>query len=193
MENKYPTNLVTCRFCGKKDINRNTQEEGVVWCQTSPRFYYHIDCYEKQLAGIEKKRKKEITEEQIPDAWLESVYYYLQQDLKIVCNYAKLYKEWKRLIQKGRTPKGIYFALKYFYDVKHGDTSKSGGSIGIVDYIYDEAKNYWENIEIRNNGIVDKLEQEAQKNKIKLSVAKIEYFSNKKKKQAKYTMEDDDD
>ena len=66
-------------------------------------------------------------------------YSYLQQDLKIVCNYAKLYKEWKRLIQKGRTPKGIYFALKYFYDVKHGDTSKSGGSIGIVDYIYDEA------------------------------------------------------
>lgn len=191
MEKKYPTNLVTCRFCGQKDINRNTQEEGVIWCQPAPRYYYHVDCYNEYLSGIESKKQKKITEEQVPDAWLESVYYYLEKDLKIVCNYPVLYKEWQRLVKKGRTPKGIYFALKYFYDVKHGDIKKANGSIGIVDYIYDDAKIYWENMEIRNNGIVNDLEEEAKKNKIKLRIVKQEYY-NKKKKQ-KYTMEDKDD
>lgn len=40
------------------------------------------------------------------------------------------------------TYQGIINALKYFYEVKHGDIAKSNGRIGIVPYVYEEAIQY---------------------------------------------------
>lgn len=37
----------------------------------------------------------------------------------------------------------IYKALSYFYDVKKNSIEKANYSLGIVPYIYEEAKTYW--------------------------------------------------
>lgn len=33
--------------------------------------------------------------------------------------------------------------MKYWFEVKHNDISKANGGIGIVPYIYNDAKNYY--------------------------------------------------
>lgn len=42
---------------------------------------------------------------------------------------------------KGYTYSGIQYTLKYFIEIKQN--SLKGNGIGIVDYMYDEAKKYW--------------------------------------------------
>ena len=91
---------------------------------------------------------------------------------------------------KGRTPKGIYFTLRYFYDIKHGDKTKSSGSIGIVDYVYEDATKYWIAREERESGILNKIEKLEQEKKQE-RVIKIGARPRSKKKV--YSMVDDDD
>ena len=38
------------------------------------------------------------------------------------------------------TAKGMYFALKYFYEIKKGDVSKSENGIGIIPHIYEDSR-----------------------------------------------------
>ena len=43
------------------------------------------------------------------------------------------------------TYSGIRRTLEYFYDIKKNDISKANGNIGIVPWIYEEAKRYYYN------------------------------------------------
>lgn len=46
-------------------------------------------------------------------------------------------------IEKNYTYSGILKTLIYFYEIKHGDTSKAHNGIGIVPFLYDEAYQYY--------------------------------------------------
>lgn len=188
--NKYPSRLATCRYCKKQDINRNKQIEGEEWISPSHNWYYHTECYKLKLEEDKLKASKSVTDKMQEEEWKESVYYFLKNEMKIVVNYQRLDKEWNRLINKGRTPKGIYFSLKYFYDIKKGDTKKSSGSIGIVDYIYEDATNYWCSREQREAGILAKIEKQEKEKTLERTI-KIEARPRNKKKA--YSMVDDDD
>lgn len=190
MTNKYPSRLVTCRYCKKQDIDRNKQIEGVDWISPSNRHYYHCHCYTLKLEEDNLKAAKILTDEMAAEDWKESAYYYLKNEIKIVIDYQRLDREWERLVKKGRTPKGIYFTLRYFYDAKNGDKAKSGGSIGIVDYIYEDATKYWVAREERERGILSKIEKMEQERKVE-RVIKIDARPRQKKKV--YSMVDDDD
>ena len=109
MANKYPSRLVTCRYCKKQDIDRNKQIEGVDWISPSNRHYYHCNCYTLKLEEDNLKAAKILTDEMAAEDWNESAYYYLKNEIKIVIDYQRLDREWERLVKKGRTPKGIYF------------------------------------------------------------------------------------
>ena len=41
-------------------------------------------------------------------------------------------------------------SLKWFYEVKHNDKESSNGRIGIIPYIYDDAKNYYYQLYLAN-------------------------------------------
>lgn len=41
------------------------------------------------------------------------------------------------------TYSGMLGALKYFYEVRREDVAKSRGGIGIIGYVYDDARNYY--------------------------------------------------
>jgi hypothetical protein len=78
-----------------------------------------------------------------------------------ICYLFKLKKPGPRnytLIKKyiednGYTYKGIFYSLKYFYEIKKNDIRKSNESIGIVPYVYDEAQKYFEDLENRKEKI----------------------------------------
>lgn len=61
----------------------------------------------------------------------------------LIIRQAKLYRE------KGFTFKGMLMSLKYFYEVQGNDRAKFKGkeTIGIIPYIYEEAKLYYIDIE----------------------------------------------
>jgi hypothetical protein len=58
------------------------------------------------------------------------------------------------------TNKGILFALKYFYEVKHGDWGKGHGGIGIVPFIYNDACAYWAARERQSAGTIAEIERQ---------------------------------
>ena len=63
-------------------------------------------------------------------------------------------------LKQNKTAKGIYFAIRYFYDVQKGDKDKSLGGIGIVSSIYDDSRAYWYNREERESGICARIEEQ---------------------------------
>lgn len=59
----------------------------------------------------------------------------------------RVQKQIKKYIEENKyTYSGIRKALVYHYEVKHGDLSKAHGGIGIVEYVYQDAFNYYKNL-----------------------------------------------
>ena len=54
----------------------------------------------------------------------------------------------------------MYFALKYHYEIKKGDVSKSENGIGIIPHIYEDSRKYWQEREERDRGIVAAIEEQ---------------------------------
>jgi hypothetical protein len=96
------------------------------------------------------------------------------------------------------TAKGIYFAIKYFYDVKKNDASKSENGIGIIPHIYEDSCEYWQERERREAGICAAIEQqilEASKQKtvmVKIEKPKKKVFNPTDRFAAIEDMEDDE-
>lgn len=143
--------LVHCRICGQ-EINRD-KEDG--WMNPSRNYFYHTSCYETWA-----KKKNDIHSEADEKLWKDAVYDYLQRVIKISVDYPKFNNQWSSFVKKGRTPKGIYFTVRYFYEVLKGEKDKAQGGIGIVDYIYEEACEYWCKKETRDSGIVARIEEQ---------------------------------
>ena len=74
------------------------------------------------------------------------------------------------------TAKGIYFALKYHYEINKGDVTKSENGIGIIPHIYEDSRNYWTRREEREVGLIaaieEQIKQAAAQNIIKVNLRK---------------------
>ena len=154
--------MVECRVC-KQKFNRLDPDliEGVDWVQPVKRFYYHKKCYEDFAKKKGQIGKEGIELEADELVWKSATEDYLKRDLKISIDYKRFNSQWKRLVEKdGRTPKGIYFTLRYFYDVCKGLTEKSEGGIGIVSHVYEDATAYWGERNQRDKGIIARIEQQ---------------------------------
>ena len=146
--------LVHCRIC-KGEIDRDNQTD---WVEPTPKWYYHTSCYEDFANKKGRIREGDISAEVEDDIWKSAVYDYFRKDLKIGLNYVKFTRQWDSFIKKGRTAKGIYFSLRYFYEITKGDPEKSENGIGIVPHIYDEAVTYWCERNQRDKGILERIE-----------------------------------
>ena len=147
---------VHCRICGKP-INRNIGIEGEDWISPVRNFFYHPKCYNDWA-----KKKDQVHADATEKEWYQSLLYYLGNVLKAPIDHKKVRSQWNNFVkQKTKTPKGIYFSIKYFYDIQKADVKKCQGGIGIVSNIYEEACTYWAEQETREAGLLEKLEQQA--------------------------------
>lgn len=142
--------LVECRLC-KAKIDRNLEQEGVDWIMPSRGWYYHKKCY------TDWKNSIPATDEE----YVRFIYDFLSHDLKVKYDFHMIEAQRKGYIKdKKMTNKGIFFSLKYFYEIKNGDWSKSHGGIGIIPYIYNEACGYWVAKNRESENICSKIERQ---------------------------------
>ena len=148
--------IVHCRIC-KTSIDVDSQKD---WIQPSPKWYYHISCYNDFAKKRGAIKEKDLTIEADDDLWRGATFDYLQKDLKMSVNYSKFLNQWNAFLKKDMTAKGIYFTLRYFYEVCKGNIAKSENGIGIVPYIYTEGTNYWGERNQRDKGICARIEEQ---------------------------------
>ena len=163
--------LVTCRCC-KQKFDAQPEGKDKDWIMPSKNWYYHLTCYNDWA-----KKKNDVHSQADDDLWFGAMWDYLAKDIKIGPNFMKVKSQWDNFIKKGQTPKGIYFCIRYFYEVKKGDPKKSDGGIGIIPYIYQEGAAYWMNKEITDRGICARIEEQ------------IKQAQNREKKVVKKTRE----
>ena len=85
--------------------------------------------------------------------------------------------------KKGITYKQTLQTLQYFYDIKHNSVAKANGSIGIVIYVYEEAKEYYTRIKQQQEKIANSLQKQLEKPTITINIKSSEI--NNKKRQTK--------
>jgi hypothetical protein len=146
--------LVQCRIC-KGKIDRDGQKD---WCMPQEKWYYHIACYDDFAKKRGAIKEGDIHIEVDDDMWKGAVYDYLKRDLKISLDFRKFTSQWNNLLKTGKTAKGIYFTLRYFYEIEKGDVSKSENGIGIVFKTYEKGTCYWGERNLRDKGICARIE-----------------------------------
>lgn len=123
----------------------------------STNYYYHKNCYEqwvKKQGALEAKMSN--------DEWFEALKYYLNHIVKAPIDWKKLTSQWNNFLKQKKTAKGIYFTIRYAYDVLKIDKEKSLGGIGIVSVAYQDSCDYWETRFARDSTIIDRIEKQAQ-------------------------------
>ena len=143
--------LVECRQCHRKDIDRNADPNGETWVMPSKNWFYHRSCYENW-----KHSTPETDEE-----YRKFIYDFIARDLKVPYNYHMCNAQINKFVKENKfTIKGIFFTLKYFYQIKDGDWNKGNGGIGIVPFVYNEACAYWVEQEYKTKGITEQITQQ---------------------------------
>lgn len=142
-------NLKICYYCGETfDI---TKEE---FRMATVNRYAHVECYNKNYNP--------------DDDFIPEIYDFLKEEVLISYDFLQCEKQRKLFITKfGYTNEGILNALKYFYKVKKQSPEKSGNRIGIVPYVYSEAKEYYETLEKKQKQLT-KIVNKQQKQKAKV-------------------------
>ena len=175
-EQKYPSAPVHCRVC-KKSIDRNAETDGVM---ASRNYYFHKDCYDKW------KNSQSGSDD---DYWILMIYDFLKRDLKVEYNYFMCEGQRIKYTKKnGYTNRGIYFTLRYFYEVKNGDWEKGHGGLGIIPYVYKDAMEYWSNHEQRQSEILEQVLAQAEERAARTTIKVTR--QPKPKPEPKYNLDD---
>lgn len=145
--------MVKCLYCNKL-FDRNKEE-----CQKIGRRYAHQKCYERNYTES--------------DYYKEQIYTFIKTIYGTDYKYPAIEAQRKSYIKKGMTNKGIYYALKYYFEVKKGSSEKSDGRIGIVPYVYEEANQYFDKL----NNLAKKLATSVQEN-IKEKIVDVDLINN---------------
>ena len=136
--------MAKCRIC---DIEIDKEKDD--WVKPVTNWYYHRKCYQ------DWKEATPATDEE----YKAYIYDFISRDLKVSYNYHMCEAQRKKFIKEHKmTNKGIFFALKYFYEIKKGDWDKGHGGFGIIPYIYNESCTYWALREKDSAGVVNEIE-----------------------------------
>lgn len=121
-----PTSYETCHYC-KKQIDKSKES----YKELNKGKFAHLSCWEENQDKLTDKEKLEM---------------YICQLYGIKKLNQKMNRQIKDYIEnQGYTYSGIHKALVYYYEIKNNkfDISKTNGGIGIVEYVYQQAYNYY--------------------------------------------------
>lgn len=176
--------IVKCRLC--KEQFDTTKMSNAEWTLVGQRSYYHTSCYNEWVKG-KQSVKSNVTDE---DFWRESLIDYLYRDIKMTIDFQKLDSQWKSFIKPERkmTPKGIYFAVRYYYDVLKGNAEKAQGGIGIVPNIYNNSAHYWVDLENKKSGTLEAIVEQIKQREAR-PVQIIQKTTKKTKPKTKWSLD----
>jgi len=120
--------LAKCFYCNQQ-FDRNKEE----WVAVNARRYAHKSCHEQAQAG--KTQDEKDYEELV--AYVKQKFGYTTVPAKIsrqITDYKKAYNF---------TYSGMLKALKWWFDIKKNTLEGTNGGIGILPYIYNDARTYY--------------------------------------------------
>lgn len=143
--------MVKCSVC-EQIFNRDTVQA----VKSGARRYAHYECFPTgELVPLEKKEE---------DEDLVKLKEYITKLYGEKANWALINKQIKNFTkEKSYSLSGILKSLIYFFDIKKNNTDKTNGGIGIVEYCYQDAYNYYLGLY---------LAQQANENKVLLNQVK---------------------
>ena len=121
--------MVKCPYCG---LSFNRDKEPFV--KVSARRYAHQKCAENQDSAV-------LQEEKDKDQFFQCVKNIYGPEY----NYVMINKQALNFIkQYGYTWSGMTGCLHWFYNINHGNLEEGHGGIGIIPYIYEDVKKYYQ-------------------------------------------------
>ena len=120
--------LAKCIYCGEQ-FDRNQEE----WVAINSRRYAHKKCHDLAESGKTQEEKD-----------YEALCNYIKQKFAIQTISAKITRQitdYKK--QYNFTYSGMLKALIWWFDVKKNTLENTNGGIGILPYIYNDAKTYF--------------------------------------------------
>lgn len=140
---------VKCTICGKK-FDKDIIQAVITKKYEKRKLYAHLSCcpqdHSYELVPLNKKK----IEKQKYDKNLEELKHYIMKLYDEDYVYPRILNQIDKFKQKGFTPYGILMTLKYAYEIKNMDLDKARGGIGIVEYLYKDAHDYWITVETAN-------------------------------------------
>ena len=120
--------LVKCYYCGQTfDANKES------FIMVNSRRYAHEKCYNDNQ---KQKNKDELDKEELEN--------YIKQLFNITKLTPKIQRQIKKYIEENKySYSGIRRSLVYFFEIKKNSIDKANGGIGIVEWVYQEAFNYY--------------------------------------------------
>lgn len=119
---------VKCPYCDKY-FHRELEE----YVQINKTRYAHKACYDRHNAEMSQEERD-----------YEVLVKFIKQLFQIDALSAKIKKQIEDYHDnKSYTYSGIYKSLVWFYQIKGNSIDKANGGIGIVPYVYEDAKNYY--------------------------------------------------
>ena len=129
---------VICAICG-----RQFDRDKIQAVKHGARRYSHFDCEpDGEIVPLPpKKEPKEKTEEEIQ---LDQLKDYIASKYGSRANWALINKQIKTFHEVNKySYSGMLKSLMYFLEVKGNTVEKSNGGIGIIEYCYQDAYNYY--------------------------------------------------
>ena len=120
--------LAKCVYCGEQ-FDRNQEE----WVAINARRYAHKKCHDAAEAGKTQDEKD-----------YEALCSYIKQKFMMQTISAKITRQitdYKK--QYNFTYSGMLKALTWWFDIKKNSLEATNGGIGILPYIYNDAKTYY--------------------------------------------------
>ncbi|MBR6516750.1 MAG: hypothetical protein IKT40_07805 [Bacilli bacterium] len=171
------SHYVKCSVCGDR-----FDRDKVECVMTGARRYAHLSCVEKS----EEQVKKENEDRKKLEEYILNLFNLTKLTPRIIKQLDKYIKT------NEYTYSGILKSLIYWHEVKGNDTSKSNEGIGIVEYIYEDAKKYFYEI-----WKINQLNKEIEMNEVVMKtntiVIKPPTATGKKRHSIHFLEEEDED
>ena len=133
--------IVKCPICGK-----SFDRETTAYHQDGRR-YLHIECWARQEASKTQDDKDR-----------EALEQYILELFKLNVLTPKIKRQIESFHDEyGYTYTGIKKALIYQFEIKKGDIKQANGGIGIVPYVYEQAREYYYQIWLAQQKNEDKV------------------------------------
>lgn len=120
--------LAKCFYCNQQ-FDRNAEE----WVAVNGRRYAHKKCHDQ----VEASKTQEEKDYEALISYIKKIFNYTTVSAKVVRQIADYKKQYSFSYS------GMHKALIWWFEIKKNTTEAANGGIGILPYIYNDAKAYY--------------------------------------------------